>query len=151
MLKSAVKVRIYRPLDEVFGYVSNPLNDVEWNAELRDVRNLPSRTLQVGDQYDMVFQNAAADGDGVILTQEVTAFEENVTFAFKTVAGSEIPITGTYTFAGAEVGATIQYVVTYDLGEAYNERVQKDLKREINKRLEINFTQLKTLLDTRSG
>lgn len=153
MLRSAVKVRVLRPLDEVFAYITNPQNDLQWNAELRAVRGLPARPLMVDDTYEMVFAGKNADGSDaeLVLTQKVAKLESNVRFEFTTISGSSFPVQGAYTFTAAENGTIVQYMVTYEIGEDLPERVLKDLKREINKRLEVNFSQLKTLLDENSA
>jgi uncharacterized protein YndB with AHSA1/START domain len=141
MMKSAVKVRLSRPVEEVFAFIANPANDLQWNAELSDVQ-LPDEALAPGVTYDMIFESPNGP---VTMTQEVTAYEENQRFAFSTHSG-DFPIHGEYALSPTETGTLLNYTIAYDIQEELPERVIKTLKQEVNRRLERNFSTLKSIL-----
>jgi uncharacterized protein YndB with AHSA1/START domain len=46
-------VRIARPIEEVFAYVSDPLNLTHWNSAVRAVWKTRGRESEVGSRYTM--------------------------------------------------------------------------------------------------
>jgi uncharacterized protein YndB with AHSA1/START domain len=54
-------VRIRRPIEEVFAYVSDPLNFPHWNSAVRAVRKASAREAEVGSTYTMERQLPSGD------------------------------------------------------------------------------------------
>ena len=46
-------VRVKRPIEEVFAYVSDPLNFPHWNSAVRAVSKTHGRESEVGSKYTM--------------------------------------------------------------------------------------------------
>ena len=53
MTRLTTSVRIRCPLDEVFAFVSEPLNFPRWNSAVRAVRKTRGRDGEVGSTYTM--------------------------------------------------------------------------------------------------
>ena len=79
-------IGINRPIEEVFGFLSNLENDVKWHSAFVETRNMSGGSLGVGARY-LVFEGILGRraGDGTVY--EVTKYEPNRSAAWKTVSG----------------------------------------------------------------
>jgi uncharacterized protein YndB with AHSA1/START domain len=78
------EVRINRRIEEVFSYVSDPLNFPRWNSAVRTVRQTPAGAEGVGSSY--VMERELPTGR-VINQLDVVANESPGEFAIRATAG----------------------------------------------------------------
>jgi len=89
---------INRPIEEVFGFLSNLENDIKWRSEWVETRNTSGGVLGVGATFCLT---------GVFLGRrqssiyEVIEYEPNRSAAWKTVSGP-LPLTFRRTFERVE-------------------------------------------------
>ena len=81
---------IQRPADEVFAFVSNAENDLQWRSEVVSMKNLSSPPWGVGTRTVEV---AKVLGQQLETTTEITEFVPGVRMARHTVAGPTPVIT----------------------------------------------------------
>jgi uncharacterized protein YndB with AHSA1/START domain len=95
-------VRIERPIDAVFDYVSDPQNFPRWNSAVRAVRKTSAGEGEAGSTYSMErdLPSGRAEND-----LEVVGHERPREFSIRTTSGST-PFLYRYTFS-PEDGATI--------------------------------------------
>jgi uncharacterized protein YndB with AHSA1/START domain len=99
-------VHVARPLEEVFAFVSNPLNFPLWNSAVRAVRKTSGGESGVASTYSM---ERDLPGGRAVNELEVVASDRPRAFAIRTTAGPT-PFLYRYRFT-AEKSAT---VVTLD-------------------------------------
>ena len=77
-------VRIRRPIQEVFAFVSDPLKFPRWNSAVQSVRKTAGRERQVRSTYSM---RRALPSGGVHNDLEIFAWEEPAEFGIRTTSG----------------------------------------------------------------
>jgi uncharacterized protein YndB with AHSA1/START domain len=96
------EVRIKRPLEEVFAYVSDPGNFPSWNSAVQDVRPTTRATNSVGATYAMTRQLPTGPARNQL---EIVSSEQPHEFAIRTTSGPT-PFLYRYHFA-VENGRTL--------------------------------------------
>lgn len=102
MIAFETDVHIDRPIDEVFAYVSDPLNFPHWNSAVKAVRRTSASETDVHSTYLM--ERELATGRAVN-ELEIVASERPREFAIRATAGPT-PFLYRYRFL-AENGATV--------------------------------------------
>jgi uncharacterized protein YndB with AHSA1/START domain len=136
-------VRINRPIDEVFSYVSDPLNFPRWNSAVEIVRKTSAGANGMAQTYSM--ERLLPTGRAVNQL-EVVAGQRPREFAIRTTAGPT-PFLYRYRFSTDE-GETI---VSLDaevelLGSAA--RLPPIARRLVKNGVDVNFATLKQILET---
>jgi uncharacterized protein YndB with AHSA1/START domain len=136
-------VRIKRPIEEVFSYVSDPLNFPRWNSAVEAVRKASAGANGVALTYSM--ERELPTGRAVNQL-EVLASQRPREFAIRTTAGPT-PFLYRYRFS-AEEGETI---VTLDAevelpGAAA--LLPPIARRLVRNGVDVNFATLKQILET---
>ena len=93
-------VVIERPLDEVWDYVMEPVNDPVWQAMVSEVRREAGAPVEVGTEIEKVFQFL---GRRFEVTLEVTELEPRRRSSVRSAKGP-VPMTGSYTFEAVDSG-----------------------------------------------
>lgn len=83
MIAHQSKVWINRPVDEVFAFVGNKENDLQWQQGLVEVHQ-PAGAVSVGTQIDEVYLFMGRRMDGKL---EVTEYEPDKKITVKSVGG----------------------------------------------------------------
>jgi uncharacterized protein YndB with AHSA1/START domain len=135
MIAFQTSIRIERPIDVVFAYVSDPSNLSHWNSAVRSVRSTSTPAGAVGSTY--VMERALPTGRAVN-ELEVVELEPPAVFAFRTTSGPT-PFVYRYGFASDGAGA----VVTLDATLELNALLGPLLKRGVND----NLATLKEILE----
>jgi hypothetical protein len=97
-------VRIARAIEEVFAYVSDPLNLPHWNSAVRAVWKTRGRESEVGSRYTM---ERELPRGGVQNELEVFAREHATEFGIRTTSGPT-PFTYHYRFSTANGQTLVQ-------------------------------------------
>jgi uncharacterized membrane protein len=109
MAHAQAQVMIERPVDTVFNFVANGLNNPRWRSSVTDIQRLPGKPLNLGAVYKQGLKGPGGrriDGD-----YEITAYEPNKLIKFQVIAGPARP-TGTYEFEAA--GSSTRLTFTLD-------------------------------------
>lgn len=83
------KVTINRPVDEVFGYMSNAENDARWRTNVKYIKRKPGSDSGVGAEYE---QKVKGPFGGLQADLRYTEYEKNKRVAFETTTGSVRPL-----------------------------------------------------------
>jgi uncharacterized protein YndB with AHSA1/START domain len=136
-------VRITRPIEAVFAYVSDPLNFPHWNSAVRAVRKTHGRESEVGSTYTMERDLPSGFVQNGL---EIIALERPTEFGIRTTVGPT-PFTYRYRFS-AENGQTVvllDAVVELDGALALlGPLAGRAVKHGVND----NFAELKRILET---
>lgn len=83
------KVTIQRPVEDVFGYMSDAENDAHWRTNVKSIeRTTGGDHSKIGSEYRQVLKGP---GGGLRADLRYTEFEPNKRIAFETIEGSIRP------------------------------------------------------------
>jgi uncharacterized membrane protein len=135
-------VRIDRPIDEVYSYVSNPLNFPRWNSAVRAVRLTSAGEYGTGSTYLM--ERELPTGRAVNELQ-VLASERPREFVIRTIAGPT-PFLYRYRFAGANDETAVELEAEVELpgAAAFLPRLAR---RAVKRGVDDNLATLKQILE----
>lgn len=133
---------IYRPIKRVFDFISTPENDFQWQYGTLSSIRLSNGIIGLGACFQSVSHFME---DRIQSTFEVTEYEPNLTYGFKSTSGPLQSFT-TYTFEiiknCTQVKASIQANAINLIG--LNENV---LEKKMKKQLKDNLAMLKNILE----
>jgi hypothetical protein len=135
-------VRIARPLEEVFAYVSEPLNFPDWNSAVQTVRNTSPAGTGVGSTYLMERElpTGRAVNELEVLTREWPS-----EFAIRTTFGPT-PFLYRYGFSSENNETVVQLNAEIDLsGPAA--LLPQLARRGVKQGVDDNFAMLKRILE----
>jgi uncharacterized protein YndB with AHSA1/START domain len=135
-------VRIGRPIEEVFAFVSEPLNFPQWNSAVRAVRKMRGRDREVGSTYTM---ERELPSGGVQNELEVVSRMRPTEFAIRTTSGPT-PFSYHYGFSAAngETVVRLDAVVELDGPAAL---LGPLAGRAVKRGVDSNFAELKRILE----
>jgi uncharacterized protein YndB with AHSA1/START domain len=136
--------RINRPIEEVFSYVSDPLNFPDWNSAVRTVRKTSAGDDGAASTYSMVRELPTGRAVNQL---EVVASERPSEFVVRASAGPT-PFVYRYRFSAETDETIVQLGAEAELpGTA---AVLRQLaRRALKKGVDDNFAALKRVLETR--
>jgi hypothetical protein len=144
MIRFEINGYIYRPLRQVYHFVTTPENDFQWKYETLTCARLTKREMRPGTLFRAV---GYFMGQRVESVFEVTGFELNKIYAYKTLSGPTFSNT-LYTFeiAGGktEIRMSVQ-IHPADLLTSSMHIAEKKLKKQYRE----NLSLLKDLLEAR--
>ena len=141
-----LSIVINRPIDEVFAFLANLENDVQWHRAFVEVRNTSDGSLDVGARF-LVFEGAL--GNRTMGSEyEVSEYEPNRSAAWKTVSG---PIHLRFWRTFARVDGGTRFSARYE-GEprSFLKIVWPLLTRVVKRQQAGDMRDLKELLEARS-
>ena len=144
MITFETDVRINRPIDEVFAYVSDPLNFPRWNSAVQAVRKTSAGENGTGSTY--VMERELPTTGRAINELEVVASERPREFVIRATAGPT-PFLYRYRFAAENDETVMQLNAEVELPGAAALLPQL-ARRAVKKGVEDNFATLKQILET---
>jgi uncharacterized protein YndB with AHSA1/START domain len=135
-------VRIERPVEEVFDYVSDPLNFPQWNSAVQAVRATSPRAGEVGSAYLM---ERDLPGGRARNELEIVARERPTEFAIRTTSGPT-PFVYRYRFSSENGATAVVLDGTVEL-EGAARFLAPVASRAVRKGVEDNFAVLKKILE----
>jgi carbon monoxide dehydrogenase subunit G len=102
---------IGRPLDQVFGFFSDPVNDRSWRPAVKEIST--DDPPGVGRRIRQVI--AGPGGRGISADIEVTGYEPPSRYAFHVVAGPARP-NGEFRFIETPNGTEVHFSLAAELG-----------------------------------
>jgi uncharacterized protein YndB with AHSA1/START domain len=139
-------VRIERPVDEVFDYVSDPRNFPAWNSAVQTVRETTPGSDGVGATYSMVRELPSGRAENDL---EVLALRRPTEFDIRTISGPT-PFTYRYRFSGEGAATVLELNAEVELSGiagALGPLASRGVKRGVDS----NFADLKRTLEAGSG
>ena len=135
---------IYRPVKQVFDFVSAPENDFRWQYGTLAAARLPDGANRLGSFFRTIGHLLGQRMQGVF---EVTEYEPNRKYAFRSISGP-LHIQTCYTFEVASVSTRIS-ITTQAHATSLFEMNERLLERKMKKQLKENLTLLKDLLEAK--
>lgn len=144
MISLSASVSIYRPVQQVFDFISTTENDFQWQYGTLESARVSPGAVGVGGFFRSI---GHVMGRRLLGTFEVTEYEANKRYGFKSLSG---PLTSRtlYTFETANGSTQIKLstqVSTRDAPELRENIFEKQLKKQLKE----NLLLLKDLLESR--
>lgn len=143
MINLTVSTKIYRPIKQVFDFVSKPENDFQWQYGTLASTRLSKSASTIGSFFQSI---GHLMGRRVMGTFEVTEFQPDARYGFKSLSGPLNSRTS-YTFEIADGSTQVNVFTQANLVNFFqmDERVvEKTMKKQIRE----NLAMLKDLLET---
>lgn len=142
-------VRIRRPLEEVFAYLSNAENDAEWRVNVKEIKRVSEGDRSgVGTVYRQVLKGPF--GRDLDADLRYTAYEPNRRLAFDTIAGAIRP-SAVIEFSPAGEDATeVRFRMIWE-PEGGIRLVAPLVGRMLGKSIHVSYANLVRHLESRTG
>jgi hypothetical protein len=144
MINLNVSTIIYRPVKQVFDFVSAPENDFQWQYGTLAAASLPDGADRLGSFFRTIGHQFGHRLQGVF---EVTKYEPNRKYAFKSISGP-LNFQTCYTFKIDDGSTKISIATQANAANIFdmNERL---MERKMKKQLKENLSLLKDLLEAK--
>jgi hypothetical protein len=145
MINLNASTMIYRPIQQVFDFVSSPENDFQWQYGTLTAVGLSEGVSKIGSFFRSIGHLL---GQRVQSTFEVTEYEPNRKYGFKSLSGPLHSQTS-YTFEVASGSTKISISTQAHVVDFFqmNERL---LENKMKRELKENLTLLKDVLEEKS-
>ena len=137
-------IAIGRPIDEVFDFITDPLNDPVWLSSVLDVR-APQGPIAVGSEF---VETMRFLGRRVEVTWRVTEYEPPVRSAAQATA-SPVPVSGVFQLEPLAEGTNLTIVMETD-AHGFFALAEPVFRRMARREIEANAGHLKDLLEARA-
>ena len=144
MINLNVSTMICRPVKQVFDFVSAPENDFQWQYGTLAAARLPDGTDRLGSFFRTVGHMLGHRLQGVF---EVTEYEPNRKYAFRSIAGP-LHLQTCYTFNVSSDSTKIS-IITRAHATSLFEMDERLLERKMKNQLKENLKLLKDLLEAK--
>jgi carbon monoxide dehydrogenase subunit G len=142
MAKLEQTLTIDRPVEEVFAFVSEPEKQAQWRSGIEEAELTSEGPIGVGSTFREVERFL---GRKIESTSEVTEFEPNSKFAFKSTSGP-VSFEATITLEESADGTRLSMVGDAELGGFF--RIAEPIViRMASRQMETDLASLKTLLE----
>jgi carbon monoxide dehydrogenase subunit G len=142
MIEFELGALVDRPLQEVFDFLSNPLNLPKWQAMVGSIEQATPGALGVGSKYNVHAEMLGRKLDGVM---EITAYEPPAKFGFTNQAGP-MQVTVLMTLKPAGTGTKITLHAQGNPGGVFK-LAEGPLSHQVQSQMEANLARLKALLE----
>ena len=143
MVRVENSVVINQPIEEVFAFLSNAENDPVWQAQIQEAKVTSDGPIGVGST---IAQKAHFLGRGIEIEAEITEYERNRKFAWKSTSGP-IPSEGQNIFETTGEGQTkFTIVADLDIG-GFFKLAEPLVARSARRQTEANLANLKDILE----
>ena len=146
MITFETGVRINRPIEEVFAYVSDPLNFPRWNSAVHAVRKISGDdNIGVGSTYVMERTLRTGKGENAL---QIVAREQPSEFAIRTTSGPT-PLVYNYRFSPDDGETLVQLDAVLELKGAHA-LLGPIAGRLVKNGVDDNLATLKKILEARA-
>ncbi|MFN8381714.1 MAG: SRPBCC family protein [Anaerolineales bacterium] len=144
MINLNISTLIYRPVTQIFDFVSTPENDFQWQYGTLASSNLSEKASSLGSFFRSI---GHLMGQRIISTFEVTEYEPNRKYGFKSLSGPLNSLTS-YTFEMD--GRSTKLTMSVQLNVANSLHLNEImLEKKIRKQLKENLSLLKEILEAK--
>jgi len=144
MINLNVSTMIYRPIQQVFDFVSTPENDFQWQYGTLGTSRLSIDVSKIGSLFRSIGHLL---GHRMESTFEVTAYEQNRKYGFKSLSGPLHSQTS-YTFE-VDNGSTKISISTQAHVVNFLKMNERLMEKKMQKQLKENLSLLKDLLEAK--
>jgi carbon monoxide dehydrogenase subunit G len=145
MAKFEIQLVINRPIEEVFGFISNAENLPLWKASALEIKSTSSEPPGIGSVFKARFSFLGRPFDGDL---KIIAYEPHEKYGTK-VVGGPFPLEARYTLEPAEGGTRLTLVIEGQPGGFF--RLAEPLVVSLAKRsYEADLHNLKDLLEAQA-
>lgn len=144
MIRFEINTHIYRPLRQVYHFVTTPENDFQWQYGTLTCARLSEGEVGLGTLFRVVGHFMGQRVENIF---EVTAFELNRIYSYKSLSGSMVSNT-LYTFEIAGGKTEIRMSVQIHPGDLLTSSVHM-AEKKLKKQYRENLALLKDLLESR--
>jgi uncharacterized membrane protein len=142
MINLHMSTVIYRPVKQVFDFVSAPENDVKWQYGTLMSARVPDGVGKLGSFFRSVGHLLGRRNQGIF---EVTEYEPNKKYGFKSLSGPLHSQTS-YTFEMSKGNTKINITTQAHAGNFF-EMNEHLMERKMKKQLKENLALLKDVLE----
>ncbi len=146
MIQLEMSTLIYRPVKQVFDFVSTPENDLQWQYGTLATARLYKGVNKIGTFFRSI---GHLMGHRIQSTFEVIQHEPNSEYGFKSLSGPLHSQTS-YTFKAVDGGTRITISTRAHVVDFF-QMDERLLGRKIKKQLKENLTLLKGLLEEKTS
>ncbi len=143
MTKIESSVLIDRPIEEVFAYVSDPSNAVQWAGPVAESKITSQGPLGPGTTSSRITQFLGRNFES---TYEITEYEPNSLFADKTTSGP-VPINSRISFDPVDGGTKVTVTGELEAG-GFFKLAEPLVARMARRQVETDVQTLKDLLES---
>ena len=144
MINLNVSTIIYRPVKQVFDFVSTPENDFQWQYGTLAAARLPDGADRPGSFFRTIGHLLGHRLQGIF---EVTEYEPNSKYAFRSISGP-LHLQTCYTF-NIDSGSTKISIATQANAAGIFDMNERVVERKMKKQLKENLALLKDLLEAK--
>ena len=144
MINLNMSMMIYRPVRQVFDFISTPENDFRWQYGTLATARLSEGPRVIGTFFRSIGHWM---GQRNLSTFEVTEYELNKKYAFKSLSGP-LHLQTSYTFEIADRSTRITISTQANLVDLF-QMDEGILEKKMKKQLKENMAVLEDLLETR--
>ena len=141
MIRIQASVTVNRPLEEVFRFMTDNQNALQWQSGLLEAR-VTNDVIGVGKTWVDVVQVL---GQRIEIASELTEFEPLRTVGFKSTSGP-IPLEGRYAFEPDGAGTKVTFILQGEAG-GFFKLAEPIVARSTQRQWETNLANLKDLLE----
>lgn len=142
MAKGQASIRIDRPPNDVFAYVTDPAKFPRWQSEVIEAELLSDGPMAAGSRARGVGKFL---GRRLEVTIEVTAFEPGRKFAFRSLTGP-VKSENSFTFEQSDRGTMVTESADAEMG-GFLGLADPLIGRTLQRQFETNLATLKDLLE----
>ena len=112
MIRIKHSIVVYRPLEEVFSYLTNPEKTPEWQQSVTESTVITDGSIGLDTKVRV---SRRFMGQSITLVLDTTEFVPNERFSFKTDSGP-VPLEGTVEVQPKDLGTKVTFNVSGDPG-----------------------------------
>jgi hypothetical protein len=142
MIHFDLNTMIYRPLTQVFAFVASPENDFQWQYGTLSTVHISLGEIGMGTLFRAVGHML---GRRIDASYEITVFEQNRSYGFKSVSGP-VDSNTLYTFEMLNGGTRIAFSMQTDPKDAFQPG-GAIVVRKFRKQYKENLAMLKSILE----
>jgi uncharacterized membrane protein len=142
MITFDLGILIDRPVENVFAFISNPMNLPKWQSMVAKVEPAFSGPVGIGSKYKIQSEVMGRKMEGVM---EITDFIPSEKFGFKNVAGP-VQVQAVVTFKPAGTGTRLNLNGQGEPGGVFK-LAEGVLAKQVKSQMEENLKRLKSVLE----
>jgi carbon monoxide dehydrogenase subunit G len=142
MINFEISTLVDRPIEDVFAFLSNPLNLPKWQAMMASIEQATPGAVGVGSKFNV---HAAMMGRAIEGVMEITAYEPPTKFGFTNKAGP-MQVTATVTLKPVGTGAKVTLKAEGN-PEGVFKLAEGPMTHQIKTQMEANLAKLKSVLE----
>lgn len=143
MINFEIGILIDRPVQDVFTFLSNPLNLPKWQTMIAKIDPVSPGPVQVGSKFTVHSEMLGRKIDGVM---DITEYEPPVKFGFKNVAGP-MQVHATATLKPVGTGTKVTLTAQGEPGGVFK-IAEGVLAKQVQSQMEENLKRLKSVLES---